>query len=86
MLITQFIFSIFRLNMSAQIPLDTNPRFAVIYSSSSGVPISFPLGSKGVAHVTSLRLSLKFQLSEEIMFIDEEVYDALSGDLIGTIS
>ena len=86
MLITQFTFSIFRLNMSAQIPLDTNPRFAVIYSSSAGVPVSFPLGSDGVAHVTSLRLSLRFQMSEEIMFIDEEVYDAVSGDLIGRIS
>ena len=86
MLITQFTFSILRLNMSAQIPLDTNPKFVVIYSSSSGVPISFPLGSEGVAHVTSLRLSLRFQMSEEIMFINEEVYDALSEDLIGTIS
>ena len=64
----------------------SNPRFAVIYSSSDGVPISFLLGSEGVAHVTSLRLSLRFQMSEEIMFIDEEVYDALSRDLIGTIS
>ena len=86
MLITQFTLSINCLNMSAQIPLDTNPRFAVIYSSTSRVPISFPLGSEGVAHVTSLRLSLRFQMSEEIMFIDEEVHDALSGDLIGTIS
>ena len=72
--------------MADQIPFDTNPRFAVIYSSSDRVPISFPLGSEGVAHVTSLRLSLFFQMSEEIMFIDEEVYDALTGDLIGTIS
>ena len=86
MLITQFTFSIFRLNMAAQIPFDTNPRFDVIYSSSDGVPISFLLGSEGVAHITSLRLSLRFQMSEKIMFIDEEVYDALSGDLIGTIS
>ena len=86
MLITQFTFSIFRLNMAAQIPFDTNPRLDVIYSSSDGVPISFPLGSEGVAHVTSLILSLRFQMSKEIMFIDEEVYDALSGDLIGSIS
>ena len=86
MLITQFTLSIIRLNMSAQIPLDTNPRFVVFYSNTSGVPISFPLGSEGVAHVTSLRLSLRFQMSEEIMFIDKEVHDALFGDLIGTIS
>jgi hypothetical protein len=58
---------------------------AVIYLDGVGVPISFLLGSDGVAHVTSLRLSLRFQMSEEIMFIDEEVYDAESGDLIHTI-
>ena len=58
---------------------------AVIYLDGVGVPISFPLGSDGVAHVTSLRLSLRFQLSEDFMFIDEEVYDANSRDLIHTI-
>jgi hypothetical protein len=51
---------------------------AVIYSEVGGVPISFPLGNDGVAHVTSLRLSLRFQMSEDFMFIDEEVYDAQS--------
>jgi hypothetical protein len=64
---------------------DTRPRFAVIYSEIGGVPISFLLGIDGVAHVTSLRLSLRFQMSEDFMFIDEEVYDAQSGDLIHTI-
>jgi hypothetical protein len=64
---------------------DTHSRFAVIYSEVGGVPISFPLGIDGLAHVTSLRLSLRFQMSEEFMFIDEEVYDAQSGDLIHTI-
>ena len=70
--------------MAAQIPCDTNPRLAVIYSNNDGVPISFPLGNDGVARVTSLRLSLRFQMSEDIMFIDEEVYDAYSGCLIHT--
>ena len=58
---------------------------AVIYFDGVGVPISFPLGSDGVAHVTSLRLRLRFQLSEDFMFIDEEVYDTNSRDLIHTI-
>jgi hypothetical protein len=49
------------------------------------VSISFPLNIDGVAHVTSLRLSLRFQMSEDFMFIDEEVYDAQSGDLIHII-
>jgi hypothetical protein len=63
--------------MAVQIPCDTHPRLVVIYSDHNGVPISFPLGNDGVALVTSLRLSLRFQMSE--------VYDAQSGDLIHTI-
>jgi hypothetical protein len=71
--------------MAAHNPCETHPRFVVIYSEVERVPISFPLGTDGVALVTFLRLSLKFQMSEDFMFIDEEVYDAQSGDLIHTI-
>jgi hypothetical protein len=71
--------------MAARNPCETHPRFAVIYFVVDGIPISFPLGNDGVALITSLRLSLRFQMSEEFMFIDEEVYDAHSLDLIHTI-
>jgi hypothetical protein len=71
--------------MASHNPCDTHSRFVVIYSDSKGVPISLPLGNDGVALVNSLRLSLRFQMSEDFMFIDEEVYDAQSGDLIHTI-
>ena len=71
--------------MASPNPCETHPMLAVIYLDGVGVPISFPLGSDGVAHVTSLRLSLRFQLSEDFMFIDEDVYDANSGDLTHTI-
>jgi hypothetical protein len=71
--------------MASPNPCDTHPSLAVIYSEVGGVPISFPLGNDGIAHVTSLRLSLRFQTSEDFMFIDEEVYDAQSRDLIHTI-
>jgi hypothetical protein len=71
--------------MASPNPCDTHSSLAVIYSEVGGVPISFPLGNDGVAHVTSLRLSLRFQMSEDFMFIDEEVYDAQSGDMIHTI-
>jgi hypothetical protein len=64
---------------------DSHSRFVVIYADGEGVPVSFPLGNDGLAHVTSLRLSLRFWLSEDFMFIDEEVYDALSEHLINTI-
>ena len=71
--------------MASSNPSETHPMLAVIYLDGVGVPISFPLGTNGVAHVTSLRLSLRFQLSEDFMFIDEDVYDANSGDLTHTI-
>ena len=72
--------------MAARNPCESHSTLALIYLDGVGVPISFPLGSDGVAHVTALRLSLRFQMSEDFMFIDEEVYDAQSGDLIYTIS
>jgi hypothetical protein len=65
--------------------VDTHTRFAVIYAEGGGVPISIPLGNDGLALVTSLRLSLKFGLTEKFIYVDEEVYDAHSGDLIYTI-
>jgi hypothetical protein len=52
--------------------------FAAIRADGDDVPVSFPLGNKGLARITSLRLSLRFGLSEDFMFLDEEVYDALS--------
>jgi hypothetical protein len=71
--------------MAAHNSPDTHSRFAVIYCEVGGVPISFPLGIDGVVHVTSLRLSLRFQMSKDFMFIDEEVYDVQSRDLIHII-
>jgi hypothetical protein len=59
--------------------------FAVICANGDGVPISFPLGNDGRALVSSLRLSLRFGITKEFMYIDEEVYDAQSGDLVQTI-
>jgi hypothetical protein len=63
----------------------SHSRYAIIYANGDGVPISFPLGNDGLVRVTSLRLSLRFRFSEDFMFVDEEVYDTLSGDLINTI-
>jgi hypothetical protein len=64
---------------------DIHTKFAVICTDGVGVPILFPLGNDGLALVTSLRLSLRFLLTEEFMYIDEEVYDAESGELSQTI-
>jgi hypothetical protein len=64
---------------------DTLSKFVVIFADIEGVPISFPIGNDGLALITSLRLSLRFWLKEEFMDIDEEVFDAHSGELIHTI-
>jgi hypothetical protein len=71
--------------MAPQNPGDSYPSYAVIYADGGGVLLSFPLGNDGLVRVTSLRLSLRFGLSEDFMFIDEEVYDTQSGSLINTI-
>jgi hypothetical protein len=64
---------------------NSHSRFVVICADDDGVLVSFPLGNDRLACVTSLRLSLRFQLSENFMFVDEKVYDALPRDLINTI-
>jgi hypothetical protein len=70
---------------------DTLSKFAVIFADTEVCCylccylVSFPIGNDGLALVTSLRLSLRFRLSEEFMYIDEEVFDAHSGELIHTI-
>jgi hypothetical protein len=64
---------------------NTHTRFAVIYVEGEGVPISFPLGNDELTLVTSFRLSLRFGLTEKFIYVDEEVYDAYSGDLMYTI-
>jgi hypothetical protein len=64
---------------------NTYSRFTIIYIDGEGVPISFPLGNDRLALITSLKLNLRFWLSEDFMYMDEEVFDANSGDLIHTI-
>jgi hypothetical protein len=71
--------------MAALNPSDTYPSYAVIHADGEGVPLSFPLQNDELLRITSLRLSLRFGLSEDFMFLDEEVYDIESGNLINTI-
>ena len=44
--------------MASRNPCESHSMLAVIYLDGVGVPISFPVDNDGVAHVTSLRLSL----------------------------
>jgi hypothetical protein len=71
--------------MAALNPGETYPSYAIIQVDGEGVPLSFPLGNDELVHVTSLRLSLRFGLSEDFMFLDDEVYDTQSRNLINTI-
>jgi hypothetical protein len=62
--------------------------FATIRADGDGVPISFPLGSDGLASVSAVRLGLRFQLNiaySSPLHIDEEVFDSVSGDVTHTI-
>jgi hypothetical protein len=59
--------------------------FATIRADGDGIPISFPLGSDGLASVLAVRLSLWFQLNIASLHIDEEVFDSVSGDVTHTI-
>jgi hypothetical protein len=64
---------------------DTHFRFVVICADGEGVPISFPLGNDTLVLITSLKLNLRFCLSKDLMYIDEEVFGAFSRNLIHTI-
>jgi len=63
--------------MAAANRFDANSKMVVVFSSTDLVPISFPLDGDGVARISSVRLSLRFQINEKNMLIDEEVCDVL---------
>lgn len=50
--------------------------FATIRANVDGVPISFPLGTEGLASVSAVHLGLRFQLNIASLHIDEEVFDS----------
>ena len=54
---------------------------ALVRANSHSVPISFPLGEDGRAIVTSTTLSLRFQFREDTLYVGEEVFDDVSGEL-----
>ena len=59
--------------------------FAIIRADGDSVPISFPLGSDGLAMVSAVRLGLRFQLNMASLHIDEEVFDLASDAVTHTI-
>ena len=59
--------------------------FATVRADGDVVPISFPLGTDGLASVSAIRLGLRFQLNSALLHIDEEVLDTVTGDVTHTI-
>jgi hypothetical protein len=59
--------------------------FAMIRADGDGVPISFPVGTDGLASVSAVRLGLWFQLNIASLHIDEEVFDSVFGNVTHTI-
>ena len=64
-------------------PLCTS--FATIRADGDCVPISFPLGSDGLALVSAVRLSIRFRMHIASLHLDEEVFDSVSGNATHTI-
>ena len=60
-------------------------KFCNIRVDGDGVPISFPLGSDGLALVSTVHLGLHFHLNIASLHIDKEVHDSVSGDVTHTI-
>jgi hypothetical protein len=59
--------------------------FATIRTDGDGIPISFLLGSDGLASVSVVRLGIRFQLNIASLHLDEEVFDFVSDDVTHTI-
>jgi hypothetical protein len=59
--------------------------FATIRADGDGVTISFPLGSDGLASISTVYLGLRFQLNIASLYIDEKVFDSVSGVVTYTI-
>ena len=55
--------------------------FFVIRADGEGFSISFLLGRDGIAIITAICLSLRFQLNMDSLYIDEEVYDSVTREL-----
>jgi hypothetical protein len=49
---------------------DLHSSYVEIHADGEGVSITFPVGSDGLAVVTTLRLSLRFQLNAMSLQID----------------
>lgn len=55
---------------------------AFIRADLHRVPVTFPLGEDGLAMVTATTLSLRFQFREDSLYVEEEIFDSNSGDLM----
>jgi hypothetical protein len=54
---------------------------AFVRADFHSIPVSFPLGEDGLALVTCATLSLRFNFREDTLYVEEEVFDDLTGEL-----
>jgi hypothetical protein len=59
--------------------------YAIVRANGEGIQILFPLDSNEFAVVTTIRLSLWFQLNVTSLHIDEEIFDSVTRVLTYTI-
>ena len=72
--------------MASAGPPIRNPETALIHANGHAILVVFPIGADGFYWVSALRLSLRFQFRKESMHIEEQVFDAVTGNLTHTIS
>lgn len=58
---------------------------AFVRGDGSSIPISFPCNDDGVACVSALILSIRFNLNLSSLWVEEELFDSDGGQLVSTI-
>ena len=72
--------------MASAGPPIRNPETTLIHADGHAILVAFPIGADGFCWVSALRLSLRFQFWEESMHIEEQVFDAVTGNLTHSVS
>ena len=58
---------------------------AELHANGFGIPLLFPIDAQGFATISSLRLSIRFELQDTSVWIELEVHDPVTLLVIHTI-
>ena len=72
--------------MASAGPPIRNSETTLIHADGYAIPVSFPVGADGFCWVSALCLSLRFQFRKESMHIEEQVFNAVTGNLTHTVT